>query len=229
MLGGQSHGKTAGWRPGPRALLGNNRSPSRSQLSGGRPHSVVNALPIIVVGAGGHAKVVFDALLLQGRHVLGFVTQNPMQWGKTFEGLPILGGDERVFQRETGDCELVNAVGSTGSPAARIAVYEKFAARGYNFASVIHPKAFVAHTAEIAPGTQIMACAVLQASVRTGVNCIINTSASVDHDCAIGDHAHVAPGAVLCGGVIVGARAHVGAGATVLQNIRLGPNCCVGA
>lgn len=74
-----------------------------------------------------------------------------------------------------------------------------------------------------------MAGAVIQPDVTIGANVLINTRASVDHDCRIGDHAHLAPGTTLCGGVCVGHTTHIGAGATVIQGVQIGNRCLIGA
>ncbi|MBM3567058.1 MAG: sugar acetyltransferase, partial [Alphaproteobacteria bacterium] len=124
---------------------------------------------------------------------------------------------------------LVNGLGSTETTAARRALYETFVKRGYRFAAVIDPLALITGPVEIGDGGQILAGAVLQPGAVIGANVIINTRASIDHDCIVGAHAHIAPGATLSGGVWVGDGAHIGTGASVIQNIRVGVNGIVGA
>jgi sugar O-acyltransferase (sialic acid O-acetyltransferase NeuD family) len=183
--------------------------------------------PLILVGAGGHARVLLSTLLLEGSRLLGFV-----EIGKSkpeLLGIRHLGGDEAVFAYDPAEVQLVNGVGSAGAFDNRVRVHDLFRSRNYHFASVIHPSAIIAPEVSLAAGVQIMAGAILQTGCAVEENCIINTGARVDHDCVISAHAHVAPGAVLSGNVHVGARAHIGAGATVIQGVRVGDGAVVGA
>jgi sugar O-acyltransferase (sialic acid O-acetyltransferase NeuD family) len=183
--------------------------------------------PVILVGAGGHARVLLSTLLQMKRRVIGFV--DPDQTKEELLGIPHIGGDESVFTHDPAQVFLVNGVGSVAAISNRLRVYEYFRNRGYYFASVIHPSAIIAPEAELANGVQIMAGAILQTGCVAEENSIINTGARIDHDCFIRAHAHVAPGAVLGGNVDVGTRAHVGAGATVIQGVHIGDNSIVGA
>lgn len=184
---------------------------------------------LLLIGAGGHARVLLDALMLTGARVAGLLDADPGLAGGKVLGYPILGGDEVLRQREPGWCALVNAIGSTKSMARRRALYLELSAQGHRFASVLHPAATVSRHAATEQGVQIMAGAVIQACARIGVNSIVNTGATVDHDCRIGAHVHVAPGATLSGDVHVGDETHVGCGATVIQGVRIGARCTVAA
>lgn len=185
--------------------------------------------PVIVIGSGGHAKVVIDALQCAGRRVIGRTDSDPARGGIDIGGIPFLGDDSALTARDPATVELANGIGSTGDATRRIAVFDRFRARGFRFARVIHPSAIVASDAEIGEGAQIMAGAIVQPGCRIGANVIVNTGARVDHDCAIGEHVHVAPGAVLCGEITVGARSHIGAGAVVIQTVSIGEDCLVAA
>lgn len=186
-------------------------------------------LPVIVLGAGGHAKVVVDALLAAGVAVAGLVDPDPQLSGQDVLGVPVLGSDDVLCCYPADQVLLVCGVGSTGLPQRRKAVYDRFVAMGYRFATVIHPSAVVALDVEIEAGAQVMAGAIIQTGSRIGRNCIVNTRASIDHDCRIGDHVHVGPGVTLSGGVAVGADSHIGTGATSIQGISIGTGCLVGA
>lgn len=184
-------------------------------------------LPLIVIGGGGHAKVLISTLLLCGRKVLGFVELNPST--PPLLGVSCLGSDERVFLHGPAEVQLVNGVGSAGSTARRRDIYDRFAREGYCFASVMHPSAIIAPEAELEDGVQIMAGAVVQAGTRVCSGAIVNTGAVVDHDCLVGAHAHIAPGAILSGGVRVDTGAHVGTGACIIQGVLIGADSVVGA
>jgi sugar O-acyltransferase (sialic acid O-acetyltransferase NeuD family) len=187
----------------------------------------ISKLPVIMVGGGGHAKVLISMLLLQHRTVLGFVDLTPDL--PSVLGVAQLGDDSAVLMRAPEEIRLVNGVGSIGSTGARREAYERFRDKHYTFDSVIHCSAIMAPDVELGNGVQIMAGAVVQPGSRVGDNSIINTGARVDHDCSIDAQVHIAPGATLCGNVRVGRGSHVGAGATVIQGIELGENTIVGA
>lgn len=184
---------------------------------------------VIVIGAGGHARVVIDALLRAGATVLG-VCDPRLTAGSTGPlGVPSLGNDDALEQHEKTRVLLANGIGSIGNPSGRIAVYERLTAAGWKFISLVHPSAVIGADCTIAAGAQIMAGAVLQPGCSIGQNAIVNTMASIDHDCSIGDHAHIAPGATLCGDVTIGAATHIGSGAVVVQGTQIGANAMIAA
>jgi len=184
-------------------------------------------LPIIVLGGKGHAKVVIDMLLVQRRQIIGYCDLDPD--GQLVLGVPRLGDDEMILTFAPEKVRLANGIGSVRPSLSRSVVYERFVGKGYTFNQAIHPSAVVAADVQFGDGVQVMARAVLQPGTRVGVNTIINTSASVDHDCVIGSHVHISPGAVLCGHVRVGDGAHIGAGATIVQGRSVGTKSMVGA
>ena len=178
--------------------------------------------PVIVLGGGGHAKVVIDTLLAGGATVTGLCDPALSPGDKGPLGIPVLGGDDALDAHPPADFVLANGIGSTGSTKLRRQVFERAKANGYAFATVVHPSASVARDVTLAEGAQVMAGAVVQPGAVLERNCLVNTGASVDHDCVIGAHAHVAPGVTLCGGVWIGPGTHLGTGACVIQGIRIG-------
>lgn len=184
-------------------------------------------LPLIIIGGGGHAKVLASTLLLQHRSVLGFVDPNPSL--PPLLGIAHLGDDSATFLYPPDQVRLINGVGSIDSTAVRRLLYEKFRNRQYVFEIVIHPSAIIAPEVSIEDGVQVMAGAVVQPGSRLGSNVIINTGARVDHDCSIEAHSHIAPGAILSGDVHIGEEAHVGTGASIIQGITVGAASIVGA
>lgn len=184
---------------------------------------------VLIVGGGGHAKVLVEALLANAAIIAGIMDADSALLGKQVLGVPVLGDDQLLDEYPTDAVRLVNGIGSTGLPVGRRGIFERFTARGFGFATVVHPSAVIASDAELGEGAQVMAGAVLQPGCRIGANVIINTRASVDHDCIIGDHTHIAPGVTLSGGVSIGAGCHVGTGATVIQGITIGAGSVVGA
>ena len=185
--------------------------------------------PIIVLGSGGHARVVLDVLRLLGREIVGLTTEDRALFGSDVFGCRVLGSDEALAAYAPEQVRLVNAIGSAHSMDARKSLFEKIRARGFAFAQVIHPSAIIARDAVLGEGVHVMAGAVLQPGVSVGANTIVNTRASVDHDCMIGAHVHIAPGCTLSGNVSVGDDSHIGAGATIIQGRHIGKRCLVAA
>jgi UDP-perosamine 4-acetyltransferase len=184
-------------------------------------------LPIIILGGGGHARVLMEVLFLRHRQVLGYTS--PDDGGKVLSDLSRLGDDRAVLKYGPDRVKLVNALGSVASTLPRKRLFEFFETKGYRFESVIHPSAVTASDVRCYQGAQIMAGAVVQPGSRLGANSIVNTGAMVDHDCHIGAHVHIAPGVVLSGGVYVEDEAHIGTGAVVIQGVVIGVGSTVGA
>lgn len=185
--------------------------------------------PVIVLGSGGHAKVLIETLLASSTMIAGIADPAPSTVGQLVLGVPVIGNDDIVREFPPEEIRLVNGIGSVGLPVRRQELFERFKALGYRFATIVHPSAVVASDVELSEGAQIMAGAVIQPGSRIGSNVIVNTRASVDHDCIIGDHVHIAPGATLSGDIVVGDSCHIGTGATVIQGIRIGPGSVIGA
>lgn len=185
--------------------------------------------PVIVIGAGGHGKVLIQTLRLLGRHILFVTDESASLRGGWLEGAEVRGTDELIRANPPDSIELVNGVGSTHLPSARMNVFNRFKYRGYRFATVIHPSASVADSANIAQGAQIMSGVIVQPNALIGANTILNTRGSIDHDCVIGAHTHLAPGVTLSGGVTIGQMCHIGTGVTVIQSVDIGHETMVGA
>lgn len=182
--------------------------------------------PIIVVGGGGHAKVVIEALLLANHEVIGYT--DPRSDMAIFH-IPWLGSDQMLEKYLPTDVLLVNGLGSIGDNTRRKQIFCYWKDKGYSFANVIHPTAVVSPYAVLEEGVQVMAGAIIQPDVHIGFNSIVNTRTVVDHDTRIGNHVHIASGAVLSGSVVVEDNAHIGTGAAVIQGISIGKNSIVGA
>ena len=185
--------------------------------------------PVIVLGAGGHAKVVIDALQAMAVDILGAVDANPDTHGTRVLGVHVLGGDDVIEDYAPDAVTLVNGVGSVQPASHRNDLYRNFRDAGYAFASVIHPNAVIGGDVEIADGVQIFAGAVVQPGCTLNANTIVNFKASVGHDCVIGAHVHIAPGAGLSGGVTIGEDGFIGTGATIIQYTSVGAGALVAA
>jgi sugar O-acyltransferase (sialic acid O-acetyltransferase NeuD family) len=183
---------------------------------------------IIVVGAGGHGRVVLDALLACGARVYGLLDPG-LAAGSEVMGVVVLGGDHVLDSLASTRYRLANGLGANPSTVARASIHERLVRCGHRFATVIHPSAVVGRATELGDGSQIMARAVVQCGGRIGRNVVVNTAAALDHDVVIEDDAFIAPGAVLCGAVKLGRGAFIGAGAVLLPGVRIGANAVIAA
>lgn len=184
--------------------------------------------PVIIIGGGGHSKVIIDTLKRLNREILGVTVKNKND-ADPLLGVPKLGDDSVVGEYGYDSINLVNGIGSIPGISIRKTLFDDFKAKGYRFATIIHPHAFIANDVLIAEGAQIMAGAVIQPAVIIGENTIINTRASVDHDCRIGRHCHVAPGVTLSGNVSIDDEVHLGTAASVVQGVSVGKGAVISA
>jgi UDP-perosamine 4-acetyltransferase len=182
------------------------------------------AKPVIIYGAGGHGKVVLDALLPSGREIAGFIDDDPQRAGGIHCGYPVVAGPGEFDS--PGAVELVVAIGDAAKRQRATARVEEL---GYGLATAVHPAAVIGSGVRLSPGAMVMAGAVVNPDASIGQSAIINPGAIVDHDCAIGDFAHVGPGARLAGGVSIGARALIGVGASVIPGVTIGADALVAA
>ena len=182
--------------------------------------------PLVLVGAGGHAKVVIEVARAAGRFaVVGLVDPRPpAEW---VLGVPVLGGDE-VLPRLRAE-GVAWAFVALGGNAARERIGAELRAAGFRLATLTHPGAEVMPSARVGEGVVVMARAVVSAEARVEDSAIINTGAVVEHDNLIGTAAHVAPLVALAGNVRVGARALIGVGSAVRPGVAVGEDAVVGA
>lgn len=185
---------------------------------------------VILLGAGGHAKVVLDLLQALNREVLGVCDPGLFDQGiKQWRGLLVLGHDEAIEQYPPDRIELANGIGSLPGNSLRRHLHEKFTCRGYRFATLVHPSAILGFGVELGVGVQIMAGVIVQADTHLGDSVILNTGSRIDHDGRIGHHVHIAPGAVLSGETRIANDCHIGPGAVIIQGIKLGQGAVIGA
>ena len=184
--------------------------------------------PVIVLGAGGHAKVIIDALRLCGREIIG-ITDSEDTGESHFCGIEVLGDDGSLLEHSPEEVVLANGIGAMPGSELRRKLHQRMTDKGYEFAIVIHPSAVVAADVTIGNGVQLMAGTVIQPGVRIGSSTIINTGVTVDHDCNVHSHCHLAPGVTLSGNVEVNRCTHIGTGTSIIQGITIGENCVIAA
>jgi sugar O-acyltransferase (sialic acid O-acetyltransferase NeuD family) len=186
--------------------------------------------PLVIYGAAGHAKVVFDVVEKQGIYqimdVLDRYKPNGTRCGPrivsgTMQALPLMRGTMPTL-------EVIVAIGDNWA-RARIAAEIQELCPGICFGIAIHPAAQIGRNVSIGRGTVIMACAVVNPSATVGEGCIINTRASLDHDSVMESYSSLGPGASVGGGVRIGGFSSIGIGASVIQEIHIGEHVVIGA
>jgi sugar O-acyltransferase (sialic acid O-acetyltransferase NeuD family) len=183
---------------------------------------------LVVVGAGGHGRVLIDAILKAGWIVDGIV--DPLLVKKSrFRDIEVLGDDGWFDEASSKDVLLFNGVGANPDVTSRQAVFESLCKRGWDFGTLIHPFTSIGVEVMLGAGSQVMAGVVLQPGTCIAKNVVINSGALVDHDCCIGNHVFVAPGVVICGNVTVGDSTFLGVGCKIIPNIKIGSNVVVAA
>jgi sugar O-acyltransferase (sialic acid O-acetyltransferase NeuD family) len=180
---------------------------------------------LIVIGSGGHAKVVIEAALASqpGREIIVLDDADGTR-DRSVLGIRVLGG-----RGELDSLRGSPVIVAVGGNEARADLVLWLRGQGHSLESVIHPKATVADSVKLGEGVFVSAGAIVIAEARIGHGAIINTGATVDHDCDIGEAAHIAPGVHLCGNVRVGARTLVGVGSSVRPGISIGDDVVIGA
>lgn len=183
---------------------------------------------VIIMGAGGHSKVIADIIVKSQDNVLGFLDDNiPINTVIIKEKkLKVLGKieDSIKIKEQNNDIEFVIGIGNNKT---RKAIAEKYP--NLNYYTAIHPSSQIALDVKIEDGTVIMANACINTSTTIGKHCIINTGAIIEHDNIIEDYVHISPNATLCGTVKIGELTHIGAGSTIKNNINICSNCIIGA
>ena len=179
---------------------------------------------IIVVGGGGHAKVIISMIKTLGdRTCIGY-TDN-VDNGSIL-GIPYLGNDDLLRTLKLSVQDVVIAIADSDR---RYELSNYVLDEGYKCPSIVSRNAFIQEGVVIGDGSVVMPGAVVNVGANIGKFSIVNTNASIDHDTSVGDYSHIAPGATLCGYVSIGEFTLVGAGATVIQEITVDARCIIGA
>jgi acetyltransferase EpsM len=181
---------------------------------------------LIIVGAGGHGKVVLDAARLSNHEVACFIDRRPQT--SPLSDTPVYDSLAAATQ-DAGLDALTHFIVAVGDNYQRAEEFAVFCAAGLRPRTVQHPAAIVSPRAHIGRGSYLGAGAVVNPDAHIGDNVIVNTSAIVEHDCRVADHAFIAPGAVMCGQTAVGRHTLLGAHATLVPTVKLGADSLVAA
>ena len=183
-----------------------------------------NEKKLLIIGAGGHGKVVADIANRTGKYSeIAFLDDDE---SITAVGRYLCEGTVDKLKTEPKQTEVFVAIGNA---IIRKRVLEKVEAEGFEVPVLVHPNAVLGEDVEMGYGTVVMAGAVINSGTQIGKGVIVNTSSSVDHDCTIGDFVHVAVGAHIAGSVCIGANSWIGAGGVISNNITITSDVMIGA
>lgn len=174
---------------------------------------------LVIVGAGGHGKVIADIAMKNGYSDIIFVDDSATG---TCLGIQIVGTSDKLEIMNDGETDFVIAVGNN---RIRKQIAES---HDVNWVKLIHPSAQIAYGVEIGEGTVVMAGAVINPDAILGKHCIINSCAVIEHDNILENYVHVSPNAALGGTVHIGESTHVGLGVSIRNNINICSNCTIG-
>ncbi len=182
---------------------------------------------MLVIGAGGHARVAIEALHDDpGWHAVGYVTRDGSSVANM--GLDVLGADDQL-EAIIADNAVTHLFVAIGNNRVRAGFIGKLARLGVPLTNAISRAATVSHSARLGTGVMLAPGAVVNAAARLGDGVIVNTNASVGYDCIIGDCTHIAPGVAMGGSVMIGSQTLVGIGASIVPGVTIGEGAVIGA
>lgn len=185
----------------------------------------------LVIGAGGHARVVGASLRFLGIEIAAFVdpafrAQGHAGIKEMIAGAPVIGNAEVVQRFSPKQYDAYIALGDNAEREARFA---QLRLEGYEMPALIHPESSLNYGVRIGEASCVCLGARLSAEVRIGKGAIVNTGAVVDHESDIGAFVHLAPGVTIAGRVRIGEKVFVGIGARVADGLSIGAGAIVGA
>lgn len=187
---------------------------------------MTDSRPIIIIGAGGHGRVVLDTCQAAGLEVTGFLdTEHPRN--TDINGTPVIG--DNALLGDAAFIEKHRFLVAIGEQQARHRICRQLLEAGAELATAIHPSCIVSPSAHIGAGTVLVAGSIVNANAHIGRYCIINTAASIDHDNRLEDGVQICPGARLAGHVHCGERVFVGTAAAIAPHRSIGADTSIGA
>jgi UDP-perosamine 4-acetyltransferase len=184
---------------------------------------------IILIGAGGHCKVVLDAIRLAKKYKVIGISDIKAKIGQKILGIPVICTDSQLrnyYKKGNKNCFIT--VGAINDFKIRMDLFNKIKKIGFAFPNIIHPNSTVSNFTQLGEGNYIACAAIINAGTSIGNNCIINTGSVIEHDCQVGDFVNIAPGTIINGGVKIGRGTQIGSGSVVVQGIKIGKNVIIG-
>jgi sugar O-acyltransferase (sialic acid O-acetyltransferase NeuD family) len=188
----------------------------------------VNLRPILLLGAGGHARACIDVIEQQNLFTVSALVGRSDEVGGTVLGYPVLGTDHDLPRLLQGHSHALIAVGQIKTAEPRIRLFDSLLQAGCALPIIVSPRAYVSRHATLGAGTIVMHGAIVNAGAVVGRNCIINSQSLVEHDAIIGDHCHIATAAAINSGVRIGSATFIGSNSCVRQLVSIEENCVIG-
>lgn len=184
---------------------------------------------IVLVGGGGHCKVIIDIIKSNNQYeILGITDVTGI--GDKILDIPVIGDDSTLHELyNKGVKNAFVCIGAINNIKIRDKIFNKLKSIGFNIPKLIHKEATISNYSKVHDGTCVMAGAVINPGTIIGENCIVNTGAVIEHDCFIGRNTHISPKSCILGGVKVGENSHIGAGSTILQGVSIGDDVVIGS
>lgn len=185
---------------------------------------------ILLFGGGGHSKSVIDSINSRDDFEIVGIIDTKDKIGSYVNNIPIIGDDTSLQSYlDLGVKYAFVCIGTVSNSIARINIYNSLKKIGFIIPNIIDKTAIISSNALIGDGNFIAKNVIINSNAIIGNNCILNTACIIEHDCIISDFVHIAPGAVLSGGVYIGENSHLGTNATVIQYKKIGSNTMIGA
>jgi UDP-perosamine 4-acetyltransferase len=181
----------------------------------------------VLLGSGGHAKVIFE-MAKENNITISAISDKKHKFPDIFKSIKKISDDE-LLKYDVKTTILINGVGSLPSDNIHEHIFTRFENFGFRFQTLISRNSIVSASSNLGEGVVVMAGVIIQANTVIKKNAIINTRSSVDHDCVIGEHCHLAPGVTLSGLVTLDNNVHVGTGACIIQGVHVENHCSIGA
>lgn len=180
-------------------------------------------MDIIIIGSGGHAKVVKDLAEQLNHKVIAVCDPSDTNKDNIFwKGIKFHKDESELKRYDIKEVFIVNGLGHMpGNSSLRNDIFVMLRKMGHTFPALVHPSAYVSKDVILHDGVQVMAGSIIQPGCIINENSIINTSCSIDHDCKIGSNVHIAPGSLLCGEVSIGDNSFIGCGSSIIQSITI--------
>jgi sugar O-acyltransferase (sialic acid O-acetyltransferase NeuD family) len=185
-----------------------------------------DAKKLIVVGAGGHARILMDTAEDAGYTIYGIIDIHYDGQEERILNYPVLGDFSLLNGFDPEKFILALAIGDNSK---RATYFNKSHTHDFQIATIIHPTAIVSKNAELDTGVFIGSGAIINAKAKIGKNTIVNTGAIIEHEVDIGNHAHIGPGSRIAGRVRIGDQTFVGIGTSIIDKICVGDNVIIGA
>lgn len=179
---------------------------------------------LIIIGAGGHGKVIAD-IALKNNQYNEICFLDDIKVSEKCMGFNVIGKVNDVYDY-INDYDIFVAIGDSN---IREKLIRDLKQQGAAIPTLIHPNAVIAKNVSIGLGTVVMAGAIINPDTTIGEGCIINTSSSIDHDCVIKDYVHISVGVHLAGNILVNEHTWVGIGACIKNNTSISERVIIGA